>query len=143
MLIIEKELYEKMLAHCMTALPNEACGLLAGIMEGEDKKITNVYLMKNVDESPIHFSMDVKEQFIAYKDARARGEIILGNFHSHPGSSCRPSGEDKRLAYDGTLEYLIISLQDKEQPVLKAFGIDKEKKVTEHEISITGLYHGK
>lgn len=136
MLLLKKELYEKMLAHCVEGLPNEACGLLAGTVEGEKKIISKVYLLSNVDESPEHFSMDPKEQLAAYKDARANGETILGNFHSHPESPSRPSEEDKRLAYDSTLEYLILSLQDREQPVLKAFGIDGEKNVTVHEIVI-------
>ena len=73
---------------------------------------------------------------MAYKDARAKGESILGNFHSHPSAQPEPSAEDKRLAYDPMLEYLIFSLQNREQPMLKAFGIDGEKNVTEHEIAI-------
>ena len=35
------------------------------------------------------------------------------------------------------LEYLILSLMDAENPVLKAFGVDKEKNVTVHELQIT------
>ena len=41
------------------------------------------------------------------------------------------------LAYDTSIEYLILSLQEENNPVLKAFGIDKEKNVTVHEI----VYH--
>ena len=48
-----------------------------------------------------------------------------------------PSEEDKRLAFDPTIEYLILSLMEEGNPVLKAFGIDKEKNVTIHEIEIT------
>ncbi len=133
MLKLKKTDYEKMLAHCKEGLPNEACGLLAGTVEGDVKTVTKVYLLTNIDESNEHFSMDPKEQFAALKDARANGVSIIGNFHSHPESPSRPSEEDKRLAYDSTIEYLILSLQDTE-PVLKAFGIDSEKNVTVHEI---------
>ena len=35
------------------------------------------------------------------------------------------------------IEYLILSLMDAENPVLKAFGVDKEKNVTVHELQIT------
>ena len=62
---------------------------------------------------------------------------MIGNFHSHPESPSRPSEEDKRLAFDPNIEYLILSLMDAENPVLKAFGVDKEKNVTVHEIQIT------
>ena len=78
--------------------------------------------------------MDPKEQLAAVKDARAKGKKLIGNFHSHPESPSRPSEEDKRLAYDSTMEYLILSLQEADHPVLKAFGIDPEKNVTIHEI---------
>lgn len=131
---LRKSDYDKMLKHCKDGLPNESCGLLAGTVEGEVKTVTKIYLLTNIDASNEHFSMDPKEQFAALKDARANGVEIIGNFHSHPESPSRPSEEDKRLAYDPGIEYLILSLQEADHPVLKAFGIDKDKNVTIHEI---------
>ena len=131
---LKKSDYDKMLQHCKDGLPNESCGLLAGTVEGEVKTVTKIYLLTNIDASNEHFSMDPKEPFAALKDARANGVEIIGNFHSHPESPSRPSEEDKRLAYDPNIEYLILSLQEADHPVLKAFGIDKDKNVTIHEI---------
>lgn len=131
---LKKSDYDKLLKHCKNGLPNESCGLLAGTVEGEVKTVTKIYLLTNIDASNEHFSMDPKEQFAALKDARANGVEIIGNFHSHPESPSRPSEEDKRLAYDPNIEYLILSLQEADHPVLKAFGIDKDKNVTIHEI---------
>lgn len=131
---LKKSDYDKILKHCKNGLPNESCGLLAGTVEGEVKTVTKIYLLTNIDASNEHFSMDPKEQFAALKDARANGVEIIGNFHSHPESPSRPSEEDKRLAYDPNIEYLILSLQEADHPVLKAFGIDKDKNVTIHEI---------
>lgn len=133
---LKKQDYEAMLKHCRAGLPNEACGLLGGIVDGEVKTVTKVYLLTNVDASNEHFSMDPKEQLAALKDARADGVSIIGNFHSHPESPSRPSEEDKRLAYDSSIEYLILSLQQPDNPVLRAFGIDGNKNVTAHEIDI-------
>jgi proteasome lid subunit RPN8/RPN11 len=130
---LKKSDYERMLAHCRQGLPNEACGLLAGTVDGEEKTVEKIYLLTNIDASNEHFSMDPKEQLAALKDARAGGMGIIGNFHSHPESPSRPSEEDKRLAYDTSIEYLILSLME-ETPVLKAFGIDSEKNVTIHDI---------
>ncbi len=131
---LKKSDYDKILKHCKDGLPNESCGLLAGTVEGEVKTVTKIYLLTNIDASNEHFSMDPKEQFTALKDARTNGVEIIGNFHSHPESPSRPSEEDKRLAYDSNIEYLILSLQEADHPVLKAFGIDKDKNVTIHEI---------
>ncbi len=125
--------YENIIRHCREGLPNEACGLLGGTIHGEEKRVEKVYLLTNIDESSEHFSMDPKEQLQAIKDMRASGLTLIGNFHSHPETPSRPSEEDKRLAYDSTIEYLILSLAE-ETPVLRAFGIDQEKNVSVHSI---------
>lgn len=135
MLYITKSQYNEILEHCKAGLPNEACGLIGGIKEGEEKYIKKVYLLTNIDASNEHFSMDPKEQLAAVKDMRANGYVLLGNFHSHPESPSRPSEEDKRLAYDSKVLYLILSLME-EEPVLKAFHIDEEKNVSIEEIII-------
>ena len=123
MLFLTKSDYEKMLAHCKEGLPNEACGLIGGVVEGEKQYVKKVYLLTNMDESNEHFSMDPKEQLKAIKDMRVNGLTPLGNWHSHPETPARPSQEDIRLAYDSTASYLILSLMDAEHPVLHAFTI--------------------
>ena len=136
MLYLKKEDYEKILAHCKEGLPNEACGLIGGTIEGDKRSIQKVYLLTNIDQSNEHFSMDPKEQLAAVKDMRANGLKLLGNFHSHPESPSRPSEEDKRLAYDSKVNYLILSLMDLENPVFNAFPIDEEKNVTKEKLVI-------
>lgn len=136
MLYLKKEDYEKILAHCKEGLPNEACGLIGGTIEGDKRSIQKVYLLTNIDQSNEHFSMDPKEQLAVVKDMRANGLKLLGNFHSHPESPSRPSEEDKRLAYDSKVNYLILSLMDLENPVFNAFRIDEEKNVTKEKLVI-------
>ena len=80
--------------------------------------------------------MDPKEQLAAVKDMRSNGLQLLGNFHSHPESPSRPSEEDKRLAYDSKVNYLILSLMDNDNPVFNAFWIDENKNVTKEEFVI-------
>ena len=126
MLILKQEDYQKILEHAKTGLPNEACGLLGGYTKEDGSQvITDVYLLRNVDESREHFSMDPKEQFAAVKDIRGKGRELLGNFHSHPESPSRPSEEDIRLAYDSKIHYLILSLMEEGNPVLNSFHIEK------------------
>ena len=115
-------------------MPNKACGLIGGTKDGGEKHIKKVYLLTNIDESNEHFSMDPKEQLAAVKDMRANGYQLLGNFHSHPESPSRPSEEDKRLAYDSKVNYLILSLMDLENPVLNAFVIDRGEKCIQRRI---------
>ena len=127
MIIISKDDFRKIVDHAVSELPNEACGLIAGRIEGNNKIIEKVYLLSNIDKSNEHFSLDPKEQLTAVRDMRGRGLSPLGNWHSHPSSPSRPSEEDKRLAYDKTASYLILSLMDKEKPVLNSFHIDGDK----------------
>ena len=136
MLALKQSDYDKIVAHAKANLPEEACGLIAGTKDGDVKEIKKVYLLTNVDHTNEHFSMDPKEQLAAVKDMRANGLVPLGNWHSHPESPSRPSEEDKRLAYDPSVNYLILSLMDPENLVLKAFDIDREKQVTVEEIKL-------
>ena len=96
-----------------------------------------MYLLTNIDESNEHFSMDPKEQLSAIKDIRQNGYQMIGNFHSHPESPSRPSEEDKRLAFDPNIEYLILSLMHAKNPVLNTLDEKKKKNVTVHELQIT------
>ncbi|SHK82193.1 M67 family metallopeptidase [Fibrobacter sp. UWEL] len=116
--------YEKVLEHARKNLPEEACGLIAGRIEGNDKHIEKVYLLTNIDHSNEHFSLDPKEHLGAIKDMRANGLTPLGNWHSHPETPSRPSDEDKRLAYDSKASYLILSLMDRENPVFRSFHVE-------------------
>ena len=136
MIYIKKEDYEEIIAYAKAGLPNEACGLLGGTVDGKDRRIEKVYYLTNIDASREHFSMDPKEQFEAVKDMRANGLSLIGNFHSHPESPSRPSEEDKRLAYDSSVRYLILSLMDMDAPVLNGFEIIDRTDVTMEDVVV-------
>ena len=122
--ILLKTEYDRMVAEAKKRKPQEACGLVAGYRKDDGEKvISRVYILRNTDESAVHFSLDPKEQLAAVKDMRAGGLSPLGNWHSHPETPSRPSDEDKRLAYDSRAVYLILSLAEKE-PVLSVFLIE-------------------
>lgn len=133
---IKKVDYDSIVRYCLDGLPNESCGLIAGFTDGDVKVIEKVYFLTNLDHNNVHFTMEPKEQFAAVKDARSLGLTMLGNFHSHPETPSRPSEEDKRLAYDSTAVYMIMSFMDNDNPVFKAFGVDKDKNVIEHVLEI-------
>jgi proteasome lid subunit RPN8/RPN11 len=122
---ISKENYEKILENAREQKPLEACGLIGGVdHDGGIREIREVYLLTNTDHSSEHFSLDPKEQLGAVRDMRARGLSPLGNWHSHPASPSRSSQEDIRLAFDSRASYLILSLQDDQNPVLNSFHVE-------------------
>ena len=93
MITLPKSEYEKILAHAVNNLPEEACGLIAGRIEGSDKHIEKVYLLTNIDHSNEHFSLDPKEQLAAIKDMRANGLSPLGNWHRRQTPCLRFKGK--------------------------------------------------
>jgi Predicted metal-dependent protease of the PAD1/JAB1 superfamily len=120
MLKIPIALQNEMIELARRDSPIETCGYLSG--SGEVVK--EVIPLTNVDRSAEHFSFDPKEQFQAVKDARAKGYELIAVYHSHPASPARLSAEDLRLANDPRIVYIIVSLQNPDQPVLKAFKVN-------------------
>ena len=122
--------FEEIVQYSRMHLPEEACGLIGGTINGKEKIVEKIYYIENTDHSNEHFSLDVKHQLAAIKDMRQNGLLPLGNFHSHPETPSRPSDEDKKFILDKNASYMILSL--KHEPVLKAFvicetGIEEEK----------------
>lgn len=125
---IPKDIINKIAEHSKKDYPIEACGYLLG----NDNTVIDIIYMTNIDKSNEHFTFDPKEQFKAVKYAREKGAKLIAVYHSHPNSPARMSKEDIRLANDTSMKYLIYSVVNDE---LKCFAIDKDKNVTELEIT--------
>src|SRR6185369_3807024 len=119
MIRIPQAIHEDMIAHAREGFPLEVCGILGGAGDA----VSAIYRMANTDASNEHFMMDPREQFAVVKDLRAKGLAMLAIYHSHPESPARPSEEDIRLALTPGVSYVIISLADPGQPVVKSYKI--------------------
>jgi proteasome lid subunit RPN8/RPN11 len=126
MLKISQNIIDKIVAHGKSEAPLEACGYLAE----KDGVICKCIAMKNVDASPIHYSMDPVQQFAATRNCRAEGLTVKAVYHSHPETAAYPSAEDIKLAYDPALSYVIISLAEP-TPSIHSFIIRNNKVVPE------------
>jgi len=132
-----------MVGHAVASLPNEACGLLAG----RNGRVERFYPIRNEDESPTTYRFDSNEHFEAEKDREEKGWEVVGIFHSHTHSQAYPSRTDRRRAFwpdpeTGQLVYpnagyLIVSLADHANPVIRAFFIKDLETVEEEEARIT------
>jgi [CysO sulfur-carrier protein]-S-L-cysteine hydrolase len=124
MIYIPTKIVDAIRRQAVSESPDEACGYLAG----EDDQVISRIPMTNVDHSPEHFTFDPVEQFDAIKRAREEGYSLIAVYHSHPATPARMSEEDKRLAYDTEIVYIIMSLKD---DLTKAFKINAQKEVSE------------
>lgn len=130
-LSITKKIYADMIDYCKACFPNEACGILGGI--GFD--IKEIYMMTNIESSPVSYMMDASEQFRIMKDMRNNNLSLAAIFHSHPSSPAYPSHKDLALAFYEDSFYIIVSLMNKE-PETRAFIIKGQKEIQEIEIFI-------
>lgn len=117
-IIIPQQIFNEMLAHCKAGYPNEACGILAG----RNGEVSKIYKMTNIENSPVTYMLDSREQFKIMKDMRDNNLSMLAIFHSHPSSAAYPSAKDVSLAFYEDAVYIIVSLMEKE-PVVKGFSI--------------------
>ena len=117
---ISEELAARMIEHCESGRPNEACGLLGA----KDGRIVTVLEMTNASGSPVRYSLDPKEQFQAYRRLEDEGLELGGVFHSHTHTEAYPSPTDVRLASED-VPYVIVSLAPG-GPSIRAFRILKE-----------------
>lgn len=100
-------LRRRMVEHCIAALPNEGCGLLA--MDGNT--VVMVYPTGNEDASPVRYTIPPQEHFSALLDAENRGWRLGGAFHSHPTGPARMSTTDLDRALDGDWLYVVLGLE--------------------------------
>jgi len=127
MLRISSELRAHVIDQCRRHYPKEACGLLAGDAKAtgdQEHAVAQVYPMRNVEDSPIGYAMDPKEQLQIEKQMRQRGQRLVGIYHSHTASAAYPSPVDVRLAISPDLSYVLVSLKDQAAPDFKSYRID-------------------
>jgi len=119
MLKLPPALYEEMVSHCQLEYPKEACGILAG----RGGVVRAVHMMRNVDQSPISYAMDPKEQLQVMKRMRQEHDEMLAIYHSHTASAAYPSPVDVKLAVYPDVMYVLVSLKDRERPDVHGYRI--------------------
>lgn len=122
---LPQTLIEEMFAHARACAPEECCGLLGGGAGGA----ASVYPLRNVAPRPeVAYEAAPEELFGAQRRMRARGEALVGVYHSHPRSADpEPSRTDVRLAFYPEAFYFIIGFGEGGGCVLRAFRISERE----------------
>jgi len=138
MINIPAAVRDQVLEHVLQGFPNEACGLLAGhILDGTgDAAAQTFYPMTNADASPVTYRLDPKEQLQAFDLIEGSGLDLVGIVHSHTHSEAYPSETDRKQAFYPDAHHLLVSLSDRNNPVLRAFTIH-DGLVEEQDVTIT------
>ncbi len=139
MIELERRFHDEIVRQAVGEYPNEACGLIAA-KEGIPVR---VYPMRNADASPVTYRFDTKEQLKVTDEIEEAGEELYAIYHSHTHSEAFPSatdirkahfqgeGDDELVAWFPDVRYLILSLQDRDRPVLRGFQFQHGEPVEE------------
>jgi proteasome lid subunit RPN8/RPN11 len=134
MLSITDNALREIRAHGETTYPHECCGFLLGGIDGRRRRVVSLLSAENVHEEnhARRFLITPKAYMLAERDARARGEDIVGFYHSHPGHPARPSQYDLDHAWPN-LSYIIVSIQNGEAADLTSWVLTDDRKAFDGE----------
>lgn len=130
-LILPRQLHCEIIAHALAELPNECCGLLAGVRNSRepraesqepniprDAEVLRRYPLVNAAHSSTEYLSEPESLFKAHRDMRRLGFDILAIYHSHPASEPVPSRKDlERNYYGSEVVHFIVSLSQAEPRV--------------------------
>jgi proteasome lid subunit RPN8/RPN11 len=120
-LFIPQEISNNVLAYVMEKMPEEACGLLAG----RDNKVSLDLPITNQLHSPVKYSMEPMELYLALEKIEEIKLDLLAIYHSHPKGPANPSETDiKEFLYPGVAT--IICFPESNVWKMKAFLIEND-----------------
>ena len=107
--------------HAENEKPNESCAILFG----KNDTVSEVFLTKNIEESPVNFTISNEQLIEGYKIAEEKKIDVIGIFHSHPNSEAYPSNTDKKFMESNPVAWVIYSGTDKD---FRAYFLESEIK---------------
>jgi proteasome lid subunit RPN8/RPN11 len=108
----------KLMEVAKDALPNESCAFLLG----HNDRVAKILPMRNIDQSPVTFSIEPTDLIYAYNLAESKGMDVIAIFHSHPAKAW-PSSTDMKFMEINPVIWVIYSTT---QNQLKAFVYDDD-----------------
>jgi proteasome lid subunit RPN8/RPN11 len=135
-------------AHAESAHPHECCGVLLGRVEGDGVGARRIATSAartrnlNTERAQDRYLMDPADRLAAETAGRARGEAIVGFYHSHPEHDAYFSPTDLERSeeaqwgepwVDPTYAYLVVSVRAARAGPRRAFLVVEGKT---HEIPI-------
>ena len=75
-----------MVAHARRTYPNECCGAMVGMIDGDTKNVREAIELRNAFEGAqaARYELRPEDLLAADKAARERGMDLIGIYHSHP-----------------------------------------------------------
>ena len=123
-MVIPGAVRDEIVAHARAGLPNEACGILAGL----DGRVERFFPAESDQPSPYYYRIESRDQIRIMNAIDDAGLDLLGIYHSHTSSPAYPSRTDAEQAFWPDAVYVIVSLAGAD-PDVRGYRI--------HDMSIT------
>jgi [CysO sulfur-carrier protein]-S-L-cysteine hydrolase len=131
---LDRSTYDALVTHARSDFPFEVCGLLAAA----DGRVVKHYPIPNEARSMTFYRMDAKSLLRAMNEMDDADWDLAAIYHSHTHTEAFPSATDVELAFYPDAVYLIVSLQDADEPVVRGFDI-VDGTITERTIFVDGV----
>ena len=116
--VLDAPAWDRLVERSWSDFPYEVCGLLGVRPDGSLKH----YPIDNAERSVTYYTMEPNQLLRAMREIEDEGwEFAI--YHSHTHTQAYPSATDIRLAAYPEATYLIITLQDRDQPEVRGFRI--------------------
>ena len=116
---LSQSIKKTLIQHAENENPNESCAILYG----NGDTVSDVFLTKNIEESPVNFTISNDQLIEGYKIAEEKKLQVIGIFHSHPNSEAYPSSTDKKFMHSNPVAWIIYSGANKN---FKAYVLESE-----------------
>src|ERR1700756_1150519 len=142
MLKVGKSHYDALRRHGEETYPHECCGVLLGRMDGDERVVTSVARAGNTRTDSAHnrYNIDPKDLIRIQREARERGEDIIGFFASHPDHPARCSSTDLAEAHWFGCSYVITSVEKGKAVLTNSFFLagtgEDDKRFEDEEIAL-------
>lgn len=127
-MVIPAAVRDQIVAHARAGLPNEACGILAGV----DGRVERFFPAESDEPSPYYYRIESRDQIRIMNEIDEAGLDLVGIYHSHTSSPAFPSRTDAEQAFWPDAVYVIVSLASPEADV-RGYRI-RDMEVTEEEL---------
>ena len=127
-MVIPAAVRDEIVAHARAGLPNEACGILAGL----DGRVERFFPAEADEPSPYYYRIESRDQIRIMNEIDEAGLDLVGIYHSHTSSPAFPSRTDAEQAFWPDAVYVIVSLASPDADV-RGYRI-RDMEVTEEEL---------
>jgi [CysO sulfur-carrier protein]-S-L-cysteine hydrolase len=127
---LDRPTWDVLVERSWSDFPYEVCGLLGTRSDGSAVH----YPIDNAERSMTYYVMEPKQLLKAMREIEDDG-LGLVIYHSHTHTQAYPSATDIRLAAYPEATYLIVTLQDRDRPDIRAFAI-VDGEVTEKDVVV-------